>query len=92
MAPSIDTQHKISAWVHALQFPLTGAVLAIGLLRMFNKNIPKGASDRIVMSVSAKSLIIMAYMVLTEYVSGMKRWASTKANMILSLMETLLYV
>ncbi|KAL3426346.1 hypothetical protein PVAG01_03137 [Phlyctema vagabunda] len=69
------------------------AVLAVSGARLLTQNSTRtpssrgGRSNTIALSMGAKSLIFVAYQVLTEYVSKFRRWASAKANFILNCID-----
>ncbi|CDZ96383.1 hypothetical protein [Phaffia rhodozyma] len=89
--PSHKAEIRLINIIHAIQFVLTVAVLAIGLVKMFIIK-PRTSSSRWLLSVSAKSLITLAYIVLSENVSYFHRWASLKANMILNILEAVFWI
>lgn len=41
---------------------------------------------------SAKSLVIVTYQVCTDHISGLRKWRSLKANMILNIIETVFWI
>ncbi|KAF9869987.1 hypothetical protein CkaCkLH20_12596 [Colletotrichum karsti] len=73
--------------IHMLQLFLVVAALSLSVARIFMPNKPRGRSGTMALGMSAKSLAIILYQVLTEHVSSLNRWASLKANLILNAME-----
>ncbi|KAH7356182.1 hypothetical protein BKA66DRAFT_445997 [Pyrenochaeta sp. MPI-SDFR-AT-0127] len=73
--------------VHLIQAVLITVVIGLSVPRLFMKNQPRTRSSTIALGMGAKSLIILAYMLLAEHVESFKKWHSYKANVILSCLE-----
>ncbi|EXF75124.1 hypothetical protein CFIO01_06734 [Colletotrichum fioriniae PJ7] len=82
---------KLKFPIHMVQLALVIAALSLSVARIFLPNRPRGRSGTMALGMAAKSLIIIAYQVLTEHVSSFKRWASLKANLILNGMEVVFW-
>ncbi|OLN81892.1 hypothetical protein CCHL11_07045 [Colletotrichum chlorophyti] len=78
---------RIKFPIHIAQIALVVAALGLSVGRIFLPNAPRGRSGTMALGMAAKSLIFIAYQLLTEHVSKFKRWASLKANLILNAME-----
>lgn len=89
--PSVK-QRRITSAVHAVMACLAVGVLAISLYRMLNKNVPRTRNSTWPLGVSAKSLVIMAYEELTINVSGLRRFGSIKAYMVLNIIEVVFWI
>ncbi|KAK1676359.1 hypothetical protein BDP55DRAFT_742471 [Colletotrichum godetiae] len=82
---------KLKFPIHMVQLALVIAALSLSVARIFLPNRPRGRSGTMALGMAAKSLIIIAYQVLTEHVSSFKRWGSLKANLILNGMEVVFW-
>ncbi|KAF4848019.1 hypothetical protein CGCSCA4_v005297 [Colletotrichum siamense] len=78
---------KLKFPIHMVQLLLVAAALGLSVARIFMPNRPRGRSGTMALGMSAKSLAIILYQVLTEHVPALHRWASLKANLILNAME-----
>ncbi|KAF2832562.1 hypothetical protein CC86DRAFT_280172 [Ophiobolus disseminans] len=87
--PCFDSRYKLPA--HLIQGVLITIVIGLSVPRLFMKNQPRTRAGTIALGMGAKSLIFLAYMLLTEHVQKLKRWHSYKANVILSCLEILFW-
>ncbi|KAF3933238.1 hypothetical protein ABW19_dt0202792 [Dactylella cylindrospora] len=87
-----DTRRRLIFVIHVIQFALVGLAIILSIVKITLPDVPRSRMDTWVIGVSAKSLVIMSYMVLTERISKLKRYASLKANMVLSIIETVFWI
>ncbi|CAJ0538533.1 Ff.00g065940.m01.CDS01 [Fusarium sp. VM40] len=75
--------------LHLMELFLIVAVLILSVVRMLKqpKNAPRGRSTTMALGMSAKSLIILLYQLLSEHVQAFKKWSSLKAYVILNALE-----
>lgn len=76
-------EKKILHWSHIAQTFLAIIVIIFTIVRIGTKNVSSRA-DTWTMSVGFKTLVVLLYIVLTHRVEKLKRFASLKADMILS--------
>ncbi|KFY25618.1 hypothetical protein V493_04561 [Pseudogymnoascus sp. VKM F-4281 (FW-2241)] len=91
MAPT--SHHKTKLWLHISAFILMIGALAAAVIMMLNPVMIGGArrtpmASRVGLSMAGKGMVFLAYQIITENVRSCKRFASTKANMILNIIET----
>jgi hypothetical protein len=86
--------HKGSRTVLALQIAvliLIHGVVGAAAYRQFAKG-ARARNNTVALSLSAKSIVILLYELLTEHVHALRRWQSLKAYMILSCMEVVFWI
>ncbi|KAH7069463.1 hypothetical protein FB567DRAFT_555006 [Paraphoma chrysanthemicola] len=83
--PAFDSRFKLP--VHVIQAIIISVVIGLSVPRLFMKNQPRTRASTIALGMGAKSLVLLAYMVLTDHVQRFRRWHSYKANVIISLLE-----
>ncbi|KAI9037782.1 uncharacterized protein KD926_011571 [Aspergillus affinis] len=81
----LETRWKLP--LHCFQILLVVIVIGFTILRMFMKNQPRTRATTMGLGMGAKSLVIIAYQLLTEYVDRLRKWASFKAYTILNALE-----
>ncbi|KFY69250.1 hypothetical protein V496_00384 [Pseudogymnoascus sp. VKM F-4515 (FW-2607)] len=92
MAPT--SHHKTKLWLHISAFVLMIGALGCAVIMMLNPVNIGGAprtpmASRIGLSMGGKGICFLAYQLLSENVRSCRRFASTKANMILNYIETI---
>ncbi|PLB43220.1 hypothetical protein P170DRAFT_481166 [Aspergillus steynii IBT 23096] len=81
----LSTRWKLP--LHCLQILLVVIVIGLTIPRMLMKNQPRTRATSMGLGMGAKSLVIIAYQLLTEHVDRLRRWASFKAFTILNALE-----
>ncbi|KAK4503464.1 hypothetical protein PRZ48_004379 [Zasmidium cellare] len=77
--------------VHIVQIVLVLVAIGLSVPRLFMKGQPRTRANTIALGMGAKSLIIIAYQILTEHVAYFHKWASLKANAILNALENVFW-
>ncbi|KAI4601671.1 hypothetical protein KJ359_011802 [Pestalotiopsis sp. 9143b] len=77
--------------IHIVQLFLVMTVIILAVVRIFLKGGQLRRNDTMALSMGAKSLVILAYELITEHWSRARRWASLKANTILNCLEILFW-
>ncbi|KAH6898013.1 hypothetical protein B0T10DRAFT_577477 [Thelonectria olida] len=87
MANLFDPRVKLP--IHLLQLFLVFVVLILSVVRMFNRpaGAPRSRAGTMSLGMSAKSLIILLYEILSSHVRAFKKWSSLKAYVILNGLE-----
>ncbi|GME65172.1 putative cytochrome p450 [Neofusicoccum parvum] len=83
-SPIFDPRFNLR--IHILQLVLIVTAVILTFVRM-TMNVPRTRANTMALSMGAKSLIIIAYQLLTCHVEKFKKWASPKANAILNTLE-----
>ncbi|KAJ9132429.1 hypothetical protein NKR23_g11207 [Pleurostoma richardsiae] len=75
--------------IHIIQMVLIVTVLILSVVRLLTRppGAPRTRANTMALGMSAKSLVIMLYEVLSEHVRAFKKWASLKAYVILNGLE-----
>ncbi|KAJ4419575.1 hypothetical protein N0V82_004878 [Gnomoniopsis sp. IMI 355080] len=81
----LDSRFKLP--VHIVELVVIVAVLAISGARLTMPGLPRTRANTIALGFSAKSIVFIAYQLLTEHVARFSRWKSLKANAILNGLE-----
>ncbi|KAL4928054.1 uncharacterized protein BDV17DRAFT_104280 [Aspergillus undulatus] len=63
----------------------------LAIARIADSGTPRSRTNTLGIAVCAKSAVFMAYQVLTEHVDRLKRWANTKANVALNIIDTVFW-
>ncbi|EXK35706.1 hypothetical protein FOMG_08915 [Fusarium oxysporum f. sp. melonis 26406] len=81
--------NRLKLPLHLVELLLIFSVLILSVIRMLKlpKNAPRGRSNTMALGMSAKSLIILLYQLLSEHVQAFKKWSSLKAYVILNALE-----
>ncbi|VUC35631.1 unnamed protein product [Clonostachys rosea] len=81
--------NRLKLPLHLVELFLIIAVLILSVVRMLKQppNAPRGRSNTMALGMSAKSLVILLYQLLSEHVQAFKRWSSLKAYVILNALE-----
>ncbi|KAL1793163.1 hypothetical protein ACET3X_008145 [Alternaria dauci] len=87
--PLFSSRYKLQ--IHIAQVVLVTTAVGLTLPRLFMKNIPRSRSSTIALGMGAKSLILLAYLILSEHVSHFQRWHSYKAHAIIACLEVLFW-
>ncbi|KAL6408703.1 hypothetical protein AUP68_07648 [Ilyonectria robusta] len=87
MAEILRTRYKVA--IQAIQLLLVLTVLVISVVRMLDRpaGAPRSRGGTMSLGMSAKSLVILLYEILTEHVRSLKRFQSLKAYTILNALE-----
>ncbi|KAH6988157.1 hypothetical protein BKA56DRAFT_669724 [Ilyonectria sp. MPI-CAGE-AT-0026] len=90
-SPLFNPEYKTKA--HIGQFVLIAIIIALAICKIATKPsyIPMNRLDMIGISMSGKTIIVIAYQLLTEHVSRFQKWASLKAYAILNTLEVFLW-
>ncbi|KAF2128288.1 hypothetical protein P153DRAFT_431972 [Dothidotthia symphoricarpi CBS 119687] len=83
--PMFSSRFKLP--MHIVQAILATVAVGLSVPRLFAKNQPRTRASTIALGMGAKSLIFLAYMLVSEHVQSCKRWHSYKANVILHCLE-----
>lgn len=81
----LSPRYKLS--IHIVQIILVTIAIGLSVPRLFMKGQPRTRANTIALGMGAKSLIFIAYQILTEHVAYFHRWASLKANLIINALE-----
>ncbi|KAE8162391.1 hypothetical protein BDV40DRAFT_300417 [Aspergillus tamarii] len=81
----LDPRWKLP--LHCFQIFLIVMVIGLSVPRLFMKGQPRTRASTIGLGMSAKSLVIVLYQVLTEHIPALRKWASLKAYTILNVLE-----
>ncbi|KAM5341162.1 hypothetical protein ACJ41O_015271 [Fusarium nematophilum] len=73
--------------IHIAELLIIFGVLGLSGARLLMKDTPPGRSTTMGLGMSAKSLIILLYQLLTAHVDRFRRWGSLKAYWILNALE-----
>ncbi|KAF2251405.1 hypothetical protein BU26DRAFT_563344 [Trematosphaeria pertusa] len=84
-----SSRRKLPAHIATLLFIL--GAMGVTVARIFIKSGPTTRNDTMALAMGAKSIIILAYQLLTEHTSRFHKWASPKANTILNGLEILFW-
>ncbi|CAI6088127.1 unnamed protein product, partial [Clonostachys chloroleuca] len=81
--------NRLKLPLHLVELFLIIAVLILSVVRMLKQpaNAPRGRSNTMALGMSAKSLVILLYQLLSEHVQAFKKWSSLKAYVILNALE-----
>ncbi|QKD62216.2 uncharacterized protein FOBCDRAFT_108550, partial [Fusarium oxysporum Fo47] len=81
--------NRLKLPLHLVELLLIFSVLILSVVRMLKlpKNAPRGRSNTMALGMSAKSLIILLYQLLSEHLQAFKKWSSLKAYVILNALE-----
>ncbi|KAL3459781.1 hypothetical protein BJX64DRAFT_290949 [Aspergillus heterothallicus] len=61
------------------------------IVRIADNGTPKSRTNTWGIAVCLKSAVFMAYQITTAHVEKLKRWANTKVNMVLNIIDTVLW-
>ncbi|KAH7135537.1 hypothetical protein B0J11DRAFT_596654 [Dendryphion nanum] len=86
---TFDNRYKFR--VHILILILIITVMVITVVRIFTKSGPTTRSDTMALAMGAKSLIIIAYELLSEHTQRFRKWSSLKAYAILNGLEVVFW-
>ncbi|CAK1362491.1 uncharacterized protein RHO25_004006 [Cercospora beticola] len=92
MAIADTFTERFKTRVHIIQIVLIVIILGVTFGRVSIPNPPISRSSIMAIPIGIKSLIIIAYQMLSEHSSRFKRWRSLKANMILDCLETVFWL
>ncbi|KAH0364271.1 hypothetical protein KCU65_g6905, partial [Aureobasidium melanogenum] len=73
--------------VHVIYVVLVALAMGLSVPRLFMKSQPRTRANTIALGMGAKSLMFIAYQLLTEHVARFRRWRSYKAFFILNSLE-----
>ncbi|KNG81525.1 hypothetical protein ANOM_010531 [Aspergillus nomiae NRRL 13137] len=85
----LDTRWKLP--LHCFQIFLIVMVIGLSIPRLFMKNQPRTRASTIGLGMSAKSLVIILYQLLTEHVAALRKWGSLKAYTMLNALEVVFW-
>ncbi|GAB7330169.1 hypothetical protein MBLNU13_g01842t1 [Cladosporium sp. NU13] len=78
--------------VHITQIILIVLAIILSIGRVTIRNPPATRANTVAITMGIKSLIVIAYQLLTEHRSRFRKWASTKANAILNSVEVVFWL
>ncbi|KAM0692819.1 hypothetical protein Q7P36_007375 [Cladosporium allicinum] len=78
--------------VHIAQIVLIFLAIVLSISRVTIKNPPASRANTVAITLGIKSLIVIAYQLLTEHTLRFRKWASTKANAILNCLEVVFWL
>ncbi|KAH8671741.1 hypothetical protein BX600DRAFT_434835 [Xylariales sp. PMI_506] len=82
---------RTKALLHCIQLLGVLAVLTLSLSKVIIDRGIKSRADTMAMAMGAKSIIFIAYQLLTEHVPSLLRYSSHKANTIINCTEIVFY-
>ncbi|KAH6986914.1 hypothetical protein EDB80DRAFT_589804 [Ilyonectria destructans] len=87
MVEILRNRYKVA--IQAIQLLLVVTVLVVSVVRMVTRSAsaPRSRAGTMSLGMSAKSLVILLYEILTEHIRSLKRWQSLKAYTILNALE-----
>ncbi|KAF7591051.1 hypothetical protein BBP40_002011 [Aspergillus hancockii] len=88
---SAENSPKIKFRLHIIIGSLVFLTFILVIARVADKGTPSTRTNTWGIAVCLKSAVFMAYQVVTGHVNRFKRWASTKANMILNIIDTVFW-
>ncbi|GIC90912.1 uncharacterized protein Aud_007350 [Aspergillus udagawae] len=91
MKLAFENHPKIKLRLHIIVGALLFLNFVLIIARIANKGTPKTRSNTWGIAVCLKAGIFLAYEVVTAHVERFKRWASAKAYMILSVIDTVFW-
>ncbi|KAI4951342.1 hypothetical protein J4E91_004051 [Alternaria rosae] len=77
--------------IHIAQVVLVILAIALTLPRLFIANVPRTRASTYTLGMGAKSLILLAYLILSEHSPRFQRWHSYKAHAIISCIEVIFW-
>ncbi|KAH7038870.1 hypothetical protein B0J12DRAFT_764679 [Macrophomina phaseolina] len=87
-SPLFSPKSKLG--VHIVQLVLIVSAVVLTFVRM-TMNVPRTRANTMALSMGAKSLIVIAYELLTEHVARFRKWKSLKAYAILNCLEVVFW-
>ncbi|KAF7671293.1 hypothetical protein GT037_010618 [Alternaria burnsii] len=78
---------KLAAFVHALQAMLIIAAMSLTIPRLSMDYQFKKKENLLALTIGAKSLVFIAYQILTEHTTWFSRWHSYRANAFMNCFE-----
>ncbi|KNG49053.1 cytochrome p450 [Stemphylium lycopersici] len=87
--PIFSSRFKLP--IHIAQVVLVSIAVGLSVPRLFIKNVPRTRSGTIALGMGAKSLILLAYLILSEHAPRFRRWHSYKAHAIISCLEVVFW-
>ncbi|KAJ5872519.1 uncharacterized protein N7529_004872 [Penicillium soppii] len=88
---SIERNPVIKFRLHIIIGALAFLVFVLIIARVANHGTPKTRTNVWGIAVCLKSAVFMTYQILTTHMDRLKRWASTKAYMILNIIDTVFW-
>ncbi|RMZ39510.1 hypothetical protein CA14_009988 [Aspergillus flavus] len=88
---SIENNPKIKFRLHIIIGSLLLLTFILVIARVADKGTPSSRTNTWGIAVCLKSAVFMIYQVVTAHAARFKRWASSKANMILSIIDTIFW-
>ncbi|KNG89895.1 hypothetical protein ANOM_001701 [Aspergillus nomiae NRRL 13137] len=88
---SIDNSPKIKFRLHIIIGSLLLLTFILVIARVADKGTPSSRTNTWGIAVCVKSAVFMTYQIVTAHAARFKRWASSKANMILNIIDTLFW-
>ncbi|QRD81226.1 hypothetical protein F9C07_9445 [Aspergillus flavus] len=88
---SIENNPKIKFRLHIIIGSLLLLTFILVIARVADKGTPSSRTNTWGIAVCLKSAVFMIYQVVTAHAARFKRWASSKANMILNIIDTIFW-
>ncbi|KOS47018.1 hypothetical protein ACN38_g2000 [Penicillium nordicum] len=88
---SIERSPVLKFRLHILIGAWVFIILILIIARIANSGTPKTRTNVWGIAVCLKSAVFMAYQIMTTHMDRLKRWASTKAYMILNIIDTVFW-
>ncbi|KAE8422975.1 hypothetical protein BDV36DRAFT_290788 [Aspergillus pseudocaelatus] len=88
---SIENSPKIKFRLHIIIGSLLLLTFVLVIARVTDKGTPSSRTNTWGIAVCLKSAVFMTYQVVTAHAARFKRWASSKANMILNIIDTIFW-
>ncbi|KAK9850704.1 hypothetical protein MYU51_011773 [Penicillium brevicompactum] len=88
---SIERSPTLKFRLHIIIGSLVSVVFILIIARIANNGTPKTRTNIWGIAVCLKSAVFMAYQIMTTHMNRLKRWASTKAYMILNIIDTVFW-
>ncbi|KAJ5606820.1 hypothetical protein N7537_003439 [Penicillium hordei] len=88
---SIERSPVIKSRLHIIIGAWVFIVFILIIARITNSGTPKTRTNVWGIAVCLKSAVFMAYQIMTTHMDRLKRWASTKAYMILNIIDTVFW-
>ncbi|KAH7169784.1 uncharacterized protein B0J16DRAFT_325654 [Fusarium flagelliforme] len=85
---------KYKTKVHIGQLVLIVFIVALAIGKTVTRPsyIPQNRMDMVAVTMSVKSIIVLAYQLLTEHIARFNGWASLKAYLILNALEVVFWI
>ncbi|KAL4972259.1 hypothetical protein BDW66DRAFT_164294 [Aspergillus desertorum] len=83
--------HRTKLKLHIIIGALVLVTFILTIARVADSGTPRGRTNTWGIAVCVKSAVFMAYQVSTAHVDSLKRWANTKVNVVLNVIDTVFW-